>query len=116
MRVEFYEEKNYAETLYAYDSYLNNEFVDDDNFDVNNAQIGLLKALHNNGLDGLLKNFIKNITSTSTINSQMNENSELIDAKYYSSWKLGMWDDEKCNIIEPSDSSFNKNFHSSNKN
>lgn len=111
LRVEFYEEKNYAETLYAYDNYLNNEFADDSNY----AQIGLLKALQNNGFDGLLKNFIQNISNTNTLASQMNESSELVDAKFYSSWKLGMWDNDKCTSLEPSNSSFNKNFHSSKK-
>ena len=82
-----------------------------DNF----AQIGFLKALQNNGLDFILKNFIT--TPNMIFNSEAVSN-ELIEAQYYNSWKLGLWRDDAEEIFDSSSAtneklSFNKHFYSS---
>ena len=79
------------------------------------AQTGFMNALQNNGLDFILKNFITipNMTFKSEEVS-----SELIEAQYYNSWKLGLWRDDAEEIFDSSTStyeklSFNKHFYGS---
>ena len=116
-RIRFYEEKDFGETLYSYDSYLNNLMPTADSHQVSmkQAQIGLLSSLQNNGLDGLLKGFISNQKCSIAHNGQPFED-ELADAKFYNLWKLSIWDEEP--ILSQAASpdllditSFNKSFY-----
>ncbi len=114
-RIKFCEEKNFEDTLYSYDSYLNNLMIATDNIvSTNHAQIGLLKSLKNNGLDGLLKKLV-NIDNKERCLPFVNDeamNNELTDVRYNTSWKLGIWTELQQHSAVLDDRSFDKNFHS----
>jgi hypothetical protein len=80
------------------------------NTDSQCAKIGLINALRNNGLDFTLNSVI---SSNQDYNST-NNNQELSDIKYYTSWKLGIWDDMDKNVDfneELKNVNFNKTFY-----
>ncbi len=118
-RISFHEEKNFGDTLYAYDSYLNNLMIATENIvSTSRAQIGLLKSLGNNGLDCLLKKLI-GVGGESGVSGErlpfVNDealNNELSDVRFYSSWKLGIWTEMDQQEKGLDERSFEKNFHS----
>ena len=84
--------------MYTYDNILA-KYVDNQNI---NAQIGIINAFSNNGLENTLKNYLLS-------NKEFqNEFNELDDVKYYNSWKLSIWTYESPKEID----SFNKHYHS----
>lgn len=128
-RIQFYEEKSFGETLYSYDSYLNNLMIkakatdhsQQEKVAIKHVQIGLLKSLQNNGLESLLKGFILtnesgNGNNIASFEGRDDFDNQLSDAKFYNSWKLSVWDQEsKSGYHTNSDlldcTSFNKSFY-----
>lgn len=121
LRIKFHEEKNFGETLYSYDSYLNSLMIKTNtdcqqNLAVKSAQIGLLKSLQNNGLDSLLKGFISTNGSCNFACEGQDFDNQLTDVKFYNSWKLSAWDQESNGDGQTSSdlldcTSYNKSFY-----
>ena len=91
----------------------------EDTVSVNHASIGLLNSLQNNGLDGLLKNFIhiSNKESSNSLFASKNSAAlnELAETKYYNSWKLGLWEESpesSAASLLNEETGFNQTFHS----
>lgn len=109
-RIKFYEDENFMNSLYTYDNILvkYNKSADKSPFNQKiNAEIGFLKALSNNGLENTLNNLL---TFKQEFQQENNELNDLIDVKYYNSWKLSIWSEDsiESNQIE----TYNKKYYS----
>lgn len=110
--MNFYENQD-EECLHLYDNFLNQ--IDSQTGQKSQAKIGLVKSLKDNGFKYLLNKFLTtdNIYLCQNSKEKNNqESNELLDLKYYTSWKLGMWQiKEEPITVSNNFESFNKNFY-----
>jgi hypothetical protein len=109
----FDQESNHTESLYSYDEFLSKNESTPDMSKVLSAQVGLVNSLKSNGLHFILDKYLTGLKNGVT---SFSNNSELIDLKYYTSWKLNSWSSDLSELTSNNNNDhvgFNKHFYDS---
>lgn len=125
--MKFYDGFDLKDSLYGYDNHLNSsvcgankrKYLARDS-DLSFARIGLLNSCRNSGLNYILNKLISSDSNNSKQDDQ--KNGDIIqedEARYYISWKLGLWDDDssdkmiRFNSSQELANNFNQNLYES---
>lgn len=98
-----------SESLYSYDEFLSKNINTEDLSKVLSAHVGLMNSLKSNGLHFILDKYLTGLKNNT---NSFSNNLELIDLKYYTSWKLNSWDSDLSDSTN-NNFGFNKKFYDS---